>query len=288
MWSGKWETGHQTRGVCDMNDKLSEPLDFYKLRYSADLRKFQDAVFAEVYDDYFGQSSWISTADYDRFYDLLELTPQSCVLDVASGWGAPALRLARRTGCSVVGIEFDPGAVASAQALTAQLGLSERVRFDRHDARQPTVFPDRAFDAVACFDAIAHLPDRSGTFAEWARLLKPSGRLLFTDQVLTGPISNEEIAQRSPSFYCLITMPGYNERLLEAVGFAITHREDLTATAAELGRRHCLARQRHADSLRALEGDAAYESITRYRIVSERLARERRLSHIAFVVRKTP
>jgi cyclopropane fatty-acyl-phospholipid synthase-like methyltransferase len=34
-----------------MPDKLSEPLDFYKLRYSADLRKFQDAVFAEVYDD---------------------------------------------------------------------------------------------------------------------------------------------------------------------------------------------------------------------------------------------
>ena len=104
---------------------------------------------------------------------------------------------------------------------------------------------------------------------------------------LTGPISNEEVAQRSPSFYFLITMHGYNERLLEAVGFATTHREDLTATAAELGRRHYLARQRHARSLGALEGDAAYESITRYRIVSERLARERRLSHTAFVARKT-
>jgi cyclopropane fatty-acyl-phospholipid synthase-like methyltransferase len=271
-----------------MSDKPGGAPDFYKLRYSADLRKLQDAVFAEVYDDYFGQSSWISTADYGRFYDLLELTPQSSVLDVASGWGAPALRLARQTGCSVVGIEFDPQAVASAQALTAQLGLGEQVRFDRHDARQPMGFPDHAFDAVACFDAIAHLPDRSGTFVEWARLLKPGGRLLFTDQVLTGPISNEEVAQRSPSFYCLITVPGYNERLLEAAGFAIRHREDLTATVAELGRRHCLARRRHADSLRALEGDAAYESITQYRIVSERLARERRLSHIAFVARKTP
>jgi ubiquinone/menaquinone biosynthesis C-methylase UbiE len=271
-----------------MPDKLSGPLDFYKLRYSADLKKLQDAVFAEVYDDYFGQSSWISTADYDRFYDLLELKPQSCVLDVASGWGAPALRLARRTGCSVVGIEFDPQAVASAQALAAQLGLSDRVRFDRHDARQPTVFADRAFDAVACFDAIAHLPDRSATFAEWARVLKPGGRLLFTDQVLTGPISNEEVAQRSPSLYFLITMPGYNERLLEAAGFALAHREDLTATAAELGRRHGLARQRHAESLRAFEGDDAHETITRYRLVSERLARERRLSHVAFVARKGP
>src|SRR5262245_30459017 len=271
----------------DMPDKPDGPSEFYKLRYSADLRKLQDSVFTEVYDDYFGQSSWISTADYDRFFDLPELTPQSWVLVAASGWGAPALRLACRTGCSVVGIEFDPEAVASAQALAAELGLSERVRFHRHDAREPTAFPDRAFDAVVCFDAIAHLPDRSGTFAEWARLLKPGGRLFFTDQVLTGPISNEEVAQRSPSFYCLITMPRYNECLLAAAGFALTHCEDLTATAAELGRRHCLARQRHENALRGLEGDAAYGAISRYRLVSERLARERRLSHIAFVARKT-
>jgi cyclopropane fatty-acyl-phospholipid synthase-like methyltransferase len=269
-----------------MPDNQAGPSDFYKLRYAADLRKLQDSVFAEVYDDYFGQSSWISTADYDRFYGLLQVGPESRVLDVASGWGAPALRMVRRTGCSVVGIEIDPQAVASAQALSAQIGLGEQARFDRHDASQSTTFPDNAFDAIACFDAIAHLPDRSRIFAEWRRLLKPGGRLLFTDQILTGPISNEEIAQRSPSFYCLITMPGYNERLLREADFELMHREDLTATAAELGLRHCLARERHADALRALEGDAAHEAISRYRIVAERLARERRLSHVLFVAKR--
>src|SRR5262249_32917628 len=123
--SGK--LAHQSRSVCDMPDKLGGALDFYKLRYSADLRKLQDAVSAEVYVDFFGLSSWISPAAYARFYALLGRPSPSCVLDAASGWGAPALRLARRTGCSVAGMEFDPEAVASAQALTAQLGLSERV-----------------------------------------------------------------------------------------------------------------------------------------------------------------
>ena len=86
--------------------------EFYRVRYSGALRQLQDAVFSEVYDDYFGQSSWITTADYDRFFSMLEVARASNVLDVASGWGAPALRLARRTGCSVVGIEINHEAVA--------------------------------------------------------------------------------------------------------------------------------------------------------------------------------
>ena len=45
--------------------------EFYRVRYSGALRQLQDAVFSEVYDDYFGQSSWITTADYDRFFSML-------------------------------------------------------------------------------------------------------------------------------------------------------------------------------------------------------------------------
>ena len=63
--------------------------EFYRVRYSGALRQLQDAVFSEVYDDYFGQSSWITTADYDRFFSMLEVARASSVLDVASGWGAP-------------------------------------------------------------------------------------------------------------------------------------------------------------------------------------------------------
>jgi cyclopropane fatty-acyl-phospholipid synthase-like methyltransferase len=149
--------------------------EFYRVRYSGALRQLQDAVFSEVYDDYFGQSSWITTADYDRFFSMLEVARASSVLDVASGWGAPALRLARRTGCSVVGIEINHEAVASATALAEQLDLAARVRFELCDACQPLSFPDGAFDAICCFDALGHFLDRDRLFAEWSRLLKPGG-----------------------------------------------------------------------------------------------------------------
>jgi 2-polyprenyl-3-methyl-5-hydroxy-6-metoxy-1,4-benzoquinol methylase len=70
------------------------PTDFYETRYAPEQQRLQDMIFREVYDGYFGQSSWITTASYDRFYRWLEVTAEARVLDVACGNGAPALRLA--------------------------------------------------------------------------------------------------------------------------------------------------------------------------------------------------
>jgi cyclopropane fatty-acyl-phospholipid synthase-like methyltransferase len=84
------------------NSGTGAPTDFYGTRYSADRQKLRDLIFGEVYDNYFGQSSWVSTADYDRFTDWLELTSGCRVIDIACGAGQPALRLAAAVGCSIV------------------------------------------------------------------------------------------------------------------------------------------------------------------------------------------
>jgi SAM-dependent methyltransferase len=264
----------------------TQPDDFYVARYAPERQSLQDALFREVYHDYCGQSSWTSTANYDRFYRWLDVTPDACVLDTACGGGGPALRLARFGGCSVVGIDINADAIARATALAHEQGLSDRVRFERQDASQPFPFQDGAFDAVVCVDALVHLADRARIFAEWVRVLKPGGRLLFTSAMLTGPISNAELAARSPSVLFVMVPPGYDEQLLGEAGLELLRREDTTASLADIARRHCAARAAHAKALRELEGEKVFEEQNRYRAVAERLSSERRLSQFAFLAQK--
>jgi SAM-dependent methyltransferase len=176
------------------------PDDFYETRYAPERQRLQDIIFGEVYEDYFAQNSWITTANHDRFYRWLDVTP--------------------KLGCSTLRV---------AMGIAHERGLSERVRFEIHDASQPLPFPDRAFDAVTCMDALGHLPGRPSVFAIWARVLKPGGRLLFTDQVMTGPVSNEEMARRAPRVYVQVFESGYNEQLLKQSGFELLRCADLTA-----------------------------------------------------------
>ena len=52
----------------------------------------------------------------ERLGTLLELTPRSRVLDIASGKGASALFIAERFGCEVLGIDYSSRNVAAANA----------------------------------------------------------------------------------------------------------------------------------------------------------------------------
>ena len=103
------------------------PADFYETRYAPERQRLQDMIFREVYDDYFGQSSWITTASYDRFYRWLEVTSEARVLDVACGNGSPALRLAGAFGCTVVGIDSNAHAIARSLGGRPRAGI-ERAR----------------------------------------------------------------------------------------------------------------------------------------------------------------
>lgn len=267
---------------------MSKQRDFYDARYSNERQKLRDTVFAEVYENYFGQSSWVSTADYDRFSDWLTLTSTSQLLDIACGSGQPSLRIAERTGCTVTGIDSSEDAIATAAKLAQDKNLSSRAVFLHADAGRPLQFSGASFDAVMCVDALAHLPDRRRIFSEWARILKPGGQLMFTDQVLTGQISNHEVAARMPFGYAALGPEGYNERLLEECGFALLKKVDLTSTLVQIAEGHCAARKKHHEALRSTEGEHEFESQNQYRATAAQLARERRLSHFAYLAARTP
>ena len=117
----------------------------------------------------------------------------------------------------------------------------------RADASQPLPFSDGSFDAISCIDALNHLPGRYAVFADWARLLAPGGRLLFTDPVtITGLVGAEELAIRSSIGYFDFAPLGEDERLLVAAGLKVLAVEDLTEAVAGVARHRCTARAQRA------------------------------------------
>lgn len=260
--------------------------DQYQQTYGAFAEDVYAAVRHATYGEDFGQYSWHTAKEQARFLAWLDLDPNARVLDVACGSGGPTLRLAQLAGCHVVGIDIQPEGVAAAQAARERAGLTERATFERHDASQPLPFPDASFDAVLCIDAINHLPDRLAALREWRRVLKPGGRLVFTDPiVVTGPLSNEEIATRSAISFFLFVPLEYDDRVLADAGFEVVSREDRTEDIALVAGRWHDARAQQEAVLREIEGDERYTGMQAFMATCARLARERRLSRLAYLAR---
>jgi 2-polyprenyl-3-methyl-5-hydroxy-6-metoxy-1,4-benzoquinol methylase len=259
--------------------------------YDANYGNFQTELYAEIRREAFGedigQSSWITADEQDRFLGLLELSHGKRLLDVACGSGGPALRIATKTGCSVVGIDMHEDAVSTANSLAAHDGLSDRAEFRVANAAEPLPFPDAFFDAITCIDAINHLPDRPRVLSDWARLLKPGGRLLFTDPItVTGPLTNHEIAVRGSIGFFLFVPLDYDRTVIAQCGLRLLVCEDVTANMAEMAERRGAARASRSHLLSDIEGAETYNGQQTFFAVAARIAKERRLSRFLYVVEK--
>ncbi len=115
-----------------------------------------------------------------RLGEVLQLTPNARVLDVASGKGTSAIHLAETFGCTVVGVDFGQENVREANEIAVSKALSARVRFQQGDAER-LPFEDASFDAIICECAFCTFPDKPTAAHEFARVLKPGGRVGLSD-----------------------------------------------------------------------------------------------------------
>lgn len=125
-----------------------------------------------------------------RLGHLLQLGPHSRVLDIACGKGASALFLAERFGCAAVGLDYGKQNVETANAEAAAHGLAMSVQFEQADAEQ-LPFPDASFDAVICECAFCTFPDKSGASREFARVLRPGGKVGISDLTRSAELPQE-------------------------------------------------------------------------------------------------
>ncbi len=144
--------------------------------------------------------------------------------------------------------------------------MQDQIDFRHTDVRERLPFRDQAFDVIVCMDVMCHLFDRRSLFKEWSRVLRPGGRMLYTDPVVvTGLVAKEEFATRSSTGDFAFGPPGMNEQLIGEAGFELVRTEDVTENEVEVSRRWHDARQQHAAELILLEGEETFAGLQRFR-----------------------
>lgn len=263
---------------------MPEEVDLYDGHYGNLAADPQVEVRRETYDEDLGQAGWLTLAEAREFFLDLELGPGRRALEVACGSGGITCRMAQETGATCVGVDINPHGIEAATIRARQLDLSSQASFQIADAGRPLPFPDQSFDAVFCNDSINHFPGRPDVFWDWHRVLRPGGRVLFTDPiVITGQLTNEEIRARSSIGFFLFTPAGYNERMLDRCGFVVHAVRDVTEAVASVAGRWRDARARRRNALVGLEGTEGFEGLQGFLAAVRLLAGERRLSRYMYL-----
>ena len=263
-------------------------IPLYDNAYLGTAQEIYSRVRGDTYDLDLGQTGWMNAEELRGFLPLLNLTPESHVLEVGCGAGVCALYLTRLTGARITGIDANPTAIEEARRATESFP-NARASFEQSDANEGLPFGDSSFDAVFANDSMCHIPDRGRALKDWSRVLKPGGRLVFTDaMIVTGPITSEQLMTRSSIGVYVFLPPGENERLIREAGFDLIAAVDLTSNAAEISQRWHDARARRQDDLVSIEGMATFQGLQKFLNCVHTLSKTRALSRFMYAGRKGP
>jgi SAM-dependent methyltransferase len=114
------------------------------------------------------------------------------VLDIGCGAGVDTLFAAMMTGPSgkVVGIDMVSEMLARARENLSLIDMNYIILKEASAENLP--FSDQEFDVVISNGVFNLVPDKAKALLEVYRVLKPEGRLMIADQVLTGELPQEK------------------------------------------------------------------------------------------------
>ena len=109
------------------------------------------------------------------------------VLDAGCGSGYLSLPIARRLPAGrVLGLDLSEEMLGALEKRASRAGLSGRVERLQAPA-DASGLKDASVDWVVCNNVLHELPDPRGALEEWARVLKPGGRVALSDFRATRP-----------------------------------------------------------------------------------------------------
>lgn len=116
-----------------------------------------------------------------RMIDLLELSPSSKVLEVSAGTGKDseliAKRLGKEGGLWILDISPDMMAFNQERMKDAPIPVEHIIA-----SACALPFEDNSFDALYCFAGVGHFPDLQEGLKEMARVVKPGGKVVFSEK----------------------------------------------------------------------------------------------------------
>ncbi len=153
---------------------------------------FTGKFFNGIAQHYEGPARVFSFLQYDHWHRFLvsrlDLTPQSRVLDMCTGTGLVAMRIAEKSSCDVVGLDLSEQMLAQARGNIAARGLDSLVGLVRGRA-EGLPFEDDSFDVVVFTYLLRYVEDAQATITELGRVLKPGGQMASLEfYVPQGPV----------------------------------------------------------------------------------------------------
>jgi demethylmenaquinone methyltransferase/2-methoxy-6-polyprenyl-1,4-benzoquinol methylase len=139
------------------------------------------APLAGTYDRYARLLSFGQDPRWRAFLvSRVEARPVHAVLDVATGTAAVAIALARRYGCTVVGVDQSPEMLAEGRRRVVAAGLAGSIHLrEAHAEELP--FEDASFDGLTFTYLLRYVQDPGATLRELARVVRPGGRIAMLE-----------------------------------------------------------------------------------------------------------
>ena len=136
-------------------------------------------TFNTVCDAYDCEELRFFRSSAQRMLDLLSLTPDERMIDVAAGTGHISIAAAQRLNAGTVhSVDLSQGMLQQASEKARALGLSN-IEFHCSDLEHLEK-PDQGFDAASCGFGIFFLPDMESGLRAIHRQLRPGGRFIMS------------------------------------------------------------------------------------------------------------
>ena len=109
-----------------------------------------------------------------KLLELVHIDGPKHVLDVGCGVGRTPAYLARKYGCTVMGIDIREKMIARSRERAKRACLEGLLEFHLADA-QDLPFENARFDLVMTESVMVMIPDQEQALSEFVRVLKPGG-----------------------------------------------------------------------------------------------------------------